>query len=247
MSAASPITILVCALGGEGGGVLAEWLYQTAVRAGPPGAVDLGPRRGTAHRRDHLLRRGLPRACRHPRRPPSGVQPEPGARRDRPAAVVRAAGNRAPRRQRHGQPRAHAGHQFHRACADGGREDADGRRPARCRGAGGRAAAPRACRRPAGLQRAGAVGRHRDQRGAAGRGGRQRGAAHRPRFVRGHDPCLGQGRGRQPARLCMGLRRRDHAPRAAGPAGPGPGRGTGARPAHAGPTAAGRLPGQRLR
>ena len=29
-----PITILVCALGGEGGGVLAEWLYSAAVRAG---------------------------------------------------------------------------------------------------------------------------------------------------------------------------------------------------------------------
>ncbi|MCZ2439928.1 MAG: 2-oxoacid:acceptor oxidoreductase family protein [Burkholderiales bacterium] len=29
-----PITILVCALGGEGGGVLAEWLYLTAMRAG---------------------------------------------------------------------------------------------------------------------------------------------------------------------------------------------------------------------
>src|SRR5574337_585268 len=31
---ADPITILVCALGGEGGGVLAEWLYETAVHAG---------------------------------------------------------------------------------------------------------------------------------------------------------------------------------------------------------------------
>ncbi len=30
----TPITILVCALGGEGGGVLAEWLYDAAVRAG---------------------------------------------------------------------------------------------------------------------------------------------------------------------------------------------------------------------
>ncbi|MBX3636221.1 MAG: indolepyruvate oxidoreductase subunit beta family protein [Rubrivivax sp.] len=30
----SPITVLVCALGGEGGGVLAEWLYGAAVRAG---------------------------------------------------------------------------------------------------------------------------------------------------------------------------------------------------------------------
>ena len=32
----TPITLLVCALGGEGGGVLAEWLYQAAVRAGHP-------------------------------------------------------------------------------------------------------------------------------------------------------------------------------------------------------------------
>ena len=31
---AKPISILVCALGGEGGGVLAEWLYAAAVRAG---------------------------------------------------------------------------------------------------------------------------------------------------------------------------------------------------------------------
>jgi indolepyruvate ferredoxin oxidoreductase, beta subunit len=31
---ARPITILVCALGGEGGGVLSEWLYELAVRSG---------------------------------------------------------------------------------------------------------------------------------------------------------------------------------------------------------------------
>ncbi len=31
---AAPICVLVCALGGEGGGVLAEWLYQAAARAG---------------------------------------------------------------------------------------------------------------------------------------------------------------------------------------------------------------------
>jgi indolepyruvate ferredoxin oxidoreductase beta subunit len=31
-----PVNILVCALGGEGGGVLAEWLYGAAVRAGLP-------------------------------------------------------------------------------------------------------------------------------------------------------------------------------------------------------------------
>lgn len=33
---ASPITLLVCALGGEGGGVLTEWLVDTARRAGYP-------------------------------------------------------------------------------------------------------------------------------------------------------------------------------------------------------------------
>lgn len=31
-----PIALLLCALGGEGGGVLAEWLYAAAVRAGHP-------------------------------------------------------------------------------------------------------------------------------------------------------------------------------------------------------------------
>ena len=36
MTAQQPICILVCALGGEGGGMLAEWLYQAAVRAGHP-------------------------------------------------------------------------------------------------------------------------------------------------------------------------------------------------------------------
>ncbi|HXF45699.1 MAG TPA: indolepyruvate oxidoreductase, partial [Burkholderiaceae bacterium] len=30
----APIGILVCALGGEGGGVLSEWVYDTAVRCG---------------------------------------------------------------------------------------------------------------------------------------------------------------------------------------------------------------------
>src|SRR6202158_2173394 len=29
-----PITLLICALGGEGGGVLAEWLVDTATRSG---------------------------------------------------------------------------------------------------------------------------------------------------------------------------------------------------------------------
>ncbi|MEO6030551.1 MAG: 2-oxoacid:acceptor oxidoreductase family protein, partial [Burkholderiaceae bacterium] len=36
MNTKRPITILVCALGGEGGGVLAEWLVEAATRAGYP-------------------------------------------------------------------------------------------------------------------------------------------------------------------------------------------------------------------
>ncbi|MDE2296528.1 MAG: indolepyruvate oxidoreductase subunit beta family protein [Burkholderiales bacterium] len=34
MTAERPVTILVCALGGEGGGVLAQWLVETAIAAG---------------------------------------------------------------------------------------------------------------------------------------------------------------------------------------------------------------------
>ena len=34
MSKNQPITVLLCALGGEGGGVLSEWLYDTAVHCG---------------------------------------------------------------------------------------------------------------------------------------------------------------------------------------------------------------------
>jgi indolepyruvate ferredoxin oxidoreductase beta subunit len=31
-----PITILICALGGEGGGVLSEWVVEAALQAGYP-------------------------------------------------------------------------------------------------------------------------------------------------------------------------------------------------------------------
>lgn len=33
-AAQKPVTLLICALGGEGGGVLAEWLVETAIRSG---------------------------------------------------------------------------------------------------------------------------------------------------------------------------------------------------------------------
>ena len=38
-----PISILLCALGGEGGGVLAEWLVDAARRAGYPAQAGARP------------------------------------------------------------------------------------------------------------------------------------------------------------------------------------------------------------
>lgn len=48
MSAQQPITVLLCALGGEGGGVLAEWLFAIARHAGHPAQATSVP--GVAQR-----------------------------------------------------------------------------------------------------------------------------------------------------------------------------------------------------
>ena len=47
------------------------------------GAEHIDPRRRAAHRRDDLLHRGLPGPAARARRPPAGLQPEPGAGRAR--------------------------------------------------------------------------------------------------------------------------------------------------------------------
>ena len=70
-----PITVLICALGGEGGGVLAQWLVEAALRCRLCGAEHVDPRRRAAHRRDDLLRRGLPGAAGASSAAPAGVQP----------------------------------------------------------------------------------------------------------------------------------------------------------------------------
>lgn len=49
------VTILVAAMGGEGGGVLADWLISAANRTRLPGAEHLGARRRAAHWCDELL------------------------------------------------------------------------------------------------------------------------------------------------------------------------------------------------
>ena len=57
-----PLTILIAALGGEGGGVLTNWIVTRRRCARLSGAVHLDPRRRAAHRRDDLLHRDLPEA-----------------------------------------------------------------------------------------------------------------------------------------------------------------------------------------
>ena len=64
------IKLAVLAVGGQGGGVLADWITDVAERNGYRRAVDLGRRRRPAHRRHDLLRRDVPRhrpACRSSR------------------------------------------------------------------------------------------------------------------------------------------------------------------------------------
>ena len=59
----APIKIAILAIGGEGGGVLADWIVDLGEHAWLPRAGDLGARRRAAHRRDDLLRRALPAAA----------------------------------------------------------------------------------------------------------------------------------------------------------------------------------------
>lgn len=76
----TPITVLVAALGGEGGSVLAEWLYATAVRAGHPAQSTSIP--GVAQRTGattyYLEVWPQPEAALTGRRPVFSLNPVPG-------------------------------------------------------------------------------------------------------------------------------------------------------------------------
>ena len=65
---AQPIKIAILAIGGEGGGVLSDWIVELAEQQRLPRPGDLGARRRPAHRRDDLLRRAVP-ARATPKRP----------------------------------------------------------------------------------------------------------------------------------------------------------------------------------
>ena len=55
MSEAKPIRLLIAALGGEGGGVLAGWISNAAIASGPFRAAHVDPGRRAAHRCHDLL------------------------------------------------------------------------------------------------------------------------------------------------------------------------------------------------
>jgi indolepyruvate ferredoxin oxidoreductase beta subunit len=75
-----PTTVLICALGGEGGGVLAEWLYAAAVRAGHAAQSTSVP--GVAQRTGattYYVEIWPEPLARHPgRRPVFSLNPVPG-------------------------------------------------------------------------------------------------------------------------------------------------------------------------
>ena len=74
-----PITIAILAMGGEGGGVLADWIIDLAEHS-LHRAAHLGARRRAAHRRDDLLSRNLSAArSREPAHEPVlALMPVPG-------------------------------------------------------------------------------------------------------------------------------------------------------------------------
>jgi indolepyruvate ferredoxin oxidoreductase beta subunit len=76
-----PVNVLICALGGEGGGVLAEWLYSAAVRAGHAAQSTSIP--GVAQRTGattYYVEVWPQHASTHPgRRPVFSLNPTPGA------------------------------------------------------------------------------------------------------------------------------------------------------------------------
>ncbi len=76
-----PITLLVCALGGEGGGVLAEWIVHTAIAAGYPAQSTSVP--GVAQRTGatsyYIEVFPVPERELQGRRPVFGLNPIPGA------------------------------------------------------------------------------------------------------------------------------------------------------------------------
>jgi len=131
---AKPISILIAALGGEGGGVLTDWIVAAAASQGFPSPIHLHSGCRAADRRHHLSYRDgagadVLRRCR--------IEPEanPGAgaghRRRRSSYCRRTLGSRPRRRQRLHHRRSHHHHRIDQPLVPRGRKDGDERRPLR--------------------------------------------------------------------------------------------------------------------
>ena len=193
-----PITLLIAALGGEGGGVLTNWIVSAAESQDFPVQSTSIP--GVAQRTGattYYIEIMPVVAAR--RRHAAGAGARARRRRRRRDDGERADGSRPRRQRRVRHARPHAVDRIDLALAGDEREDRDGRRPLRLR--------------PAGQGDRGEFqGSHPDRHGsdrAAHRRVHQFGDArhhrrHRPaadpgRGVRGRDPRRRQGRRRQPA------------------------------------------------
>ncbi len=77
LSTDRPICLAILAMGGQGGGVLADWIVALAEAEGLGGAIHLGAGRGTAHRRHDLLHRDAAGA-RRASGPIFALMPTPG-------------------------------------------------------------------------------------------------------------------------------------------------------------------------
>ena len=127
----APITLLIAALGGEGGGVLTNWIVRAAETLNFPGAEHVDPRRRPAHRRDHLLHRDAAgcRANGDARQPILALAPGVGDVDVMVASELMEAGRAVS--AGFVTPDRTLVHRVHLALLCDGREDRDGRRPLR--------------------------------------------------------------------------------------------------------------------
>ena len=166
-----------------------------------PGAEHVDPRRRATHRRDDLLRRGLSRAVRGARWPPSGALAAAGSRRHRSAGRLGAARSRAHGAKRHGQPRPDGARDLVLPDADHGGKNGAGRRPLRSRSALRRGAAPQPAPGDVRHGRRGAGRGHGGELGHVRGDCRERRVAVRPRRVRRRRSRFGSPDRGEPRRL----------------------------------------------
>ena len=106
MTAPRPITLLIAALGGEGGGVLTNWIVSGGGSRRLPGAEHVDPRRRATHRRHDLLHRDFAGEGRRARRQAPGAGAHARRRRHRHRGGERTARSRphGGERFRHARP-----------------------------------------------------------------------------------------------------------------------------------------------